>query len=66
MCADLPEGTVIPLVRLSLRGWIGFVEASSVDWLSRRTVHRSVLVAFLGNVLLSAVTLAGLPPLPTG
>jgi AcrR family transcriptional regulator len=50
--ADVPEEAVTPLLRTALRGWIGFVEAAAIDWLSRREVPRAELAALLGGVLL--------------
>ncbi len=32
-----------PLVRLTVRGWIGYVEAASLDWLERRDAPREAL-----------------------
>jgi AcrR family transcriptional regulator len=61
---NVPRHLATPLVRLTLRGWIGFVEATSSEWLSRRTVPRRRLIELLGNVLLSALSLAGGPEVP--
>jgi len=47
-----------PVVRLALRGWLGFVEAASLDWLEHRDVEREVLRATMGNALTSALTTA--------
>lgn len=37
-------GEVDPLVRLTLRGWIGFVEATSLEWLDRRELGRAAML----------------------
>lgn len=47
-----------PLVRIALRGWIGFVEATSIDWVARREVGKAELVELLKLVLYDAVTRA--------
>ncbi|MFN2556615.1 MAG: TetR/AcrR family transcriptional regulator [Nitriliruptorales bacterium] len=36
-------GEPSPLVRLTVRGWIGYVESASLDWLDRRDVSREEL-----------------------
>src|SRR5581483_10037140 len=38
-----------PALRLALRGWIGFVEAASLDWIDHRDVDRDAMRATLGN-----------------
>lgn len=47
-----------PAVRLALRGWLGFVEAASLDWLEHRDIDRETLRATLANALTSALTTA--------
>jgi AcrR family transcriptional regulator len=47
-----------PTVRLALRGWLGFVEAASLDWLDHRDVDRDTLRATLSNALTHALTTA--------
>jgi AcrR family transcriptional regulator len=44
-----------PLLRATLRGWIGFVEAASLDWVERRDVPRAELRNLLLEVLIQAV-----------
>ncbi len=46
------------LMRLSLRGWLGFVEAASLEWVERRGVSRVALRDTLAAVLGEAITLA--------
>jgi len=47
-----------PLLRMACRGWIGFVEAMSLDWLERRDVDRSHLVSLLCGLVPEVVRLA--------
>ena len=44
-----------PLVRSTLRGWVGFVEASALDWLEHKDTTREALGAHLAAVLLLAL-----------
>ena len=60
LCARLVEGVPLeaqgPLVRIALRGWLGFVEAATLDWLdAKRRVKRGQLRDMLANVLLKAI-----------
>jgi AcrR family transcriptional regulator len=48
-----------PLLRAALRGWIGLVEAASLDWLERRDVSREQLRELLAQMLLAALVAAG-------
>ncbi|HZU82799.1 MAG TPA: hypothetical protein VE987_07780, partial [Polyangiaceae bacterium] len=62
-CARLVEGSPVdansPLVRVALRGWVGFVEASTLEWLAkRRTIRRAAMRDMLVQVLLGAVQTA--------
>jgi len=62
--ARLLEGAPVkergPLVELVLRGWVGFVEAATVEWLDhKRRIDRGALRDLLVKVLLDAIT-AGL------
>jgi AcrR family transcriptional regulator len=52
---DLPADLGTPLVRAALRGWIGFVEATSIDWVARREVPRAELLALLLGSLFDVV-----------
>ncbi len=47
-----------PSVRIALRGWIGFVEAVSLDWLDQGDVDRETLRATLASALAHALTTA--------
>ncbi len=52
-----------PILRLALRGWIGFVEQTSLDWAERRDVTQLELRDLLVDVLLSTIKLATGAPL---
>lgn len=62
-CTRLVEGlgidTPSPLMRPALRGWVGFVEAATIDWLSSRSsASRETLRNFLIEVLFGLVQIA--------
>ncbi len=40
-----------PAMRITVRGWVGFVEAASLDWLEHRDVARQELVDLLSAAL---------------
>ncbi|MEZ4402990.1 MAG: TetR/AcrR family transcriptional regulator [Kofleriaceae bacterium] len=44
-----------PMVRIALRGWIGFVEASSLEWLGSGMPERATLRDLLIDTLLSTL-----------
>jgi AcrR family transcriptional regulator len=53
---DLPiEGAVPPGVRIAVRGWVGFAEAASLEWVERREVTRDELRDLLIKALTGAV-----------
>jgi AcrR family transcriptional regulator len=52
---QLPNGASRPLARVAVRGWIGFIESASIDWVARHTVSREALVSLATNVLLDAI-----------
>jgi AcrR family transcriptional regulator len=54
----LPIPAPGPLVRAALRGWIGFVEATILDWAERREIDRAALRDLLAAVLPEAVQVA--------
>jgi len=57
-------GELTPAVRLAVRGWIGFVEAVTLEWVERREVSRdevrTLLVQTLGWAVSSAAKTPGL------
>jgi AcrR family transcriptional regulator len=48
-----------PGVRIAVRGWVGFAEAASLEWLERREVTRDELRELLIRALTGAVSAAG-------
>ncbi len=58
LSADQPP----PLVRAALRGWIGLVEAASLDWLERRDVSREQLRDLMAQMLIAALMASGMAP----
>jgi AcrR family transcriptional regulator len=51
-----------PVVRIALRGWVGFVESAAVEWLgSDRPVERKELHAFLVKTFLAIIQMAANP-----
>ncbi len=60
--ALLPPGMAGPLAITALRGWIGFVEAASIDWVARRSVTVEEIVnlahAALFDVLMRAAAMS--------
>ena len=41
-----------------MRGWLGFAEAASLDWLAHRDLTREQLRDLLASTLVAAVTAA--------
>jgi AcrR family transcriptional regulator len=54
--ADVP-----PVMRTLVRGWVGMVEAASLDWVERRGVPREELMRLLVKTLLYTLQLAAAP-----
>jgi AcrR family transcriptional regulator len=53
---DLPvKGQPPPGLRIAVRGWVGFAEAASLEWLERREVSRDELRDLLTQALTGAV-----------
>jgi AcrR family transcriptional regulator len=48
-----------PKVRIAIRGWVGFVEAASLEWVERKDVEREALAAFLVEIFLAVLRAAG-------
>jgi AcrR family transcriptional regulator len=53
-----PPVPATPQVRVAVRGWVGFAEAASLDWLEHREVSREQLRDLLASTLVAAVTAA--------
>lgn len=51
--AQIPE--ISKLARLALRGWVGFVEATSLEWADKREVPGEQLLALWKNLLVGAI-----------
>ena len=51
--------TMTPLLGLAIRGWIGFVEAVSLEWLRTRKPARSEFVSLLIDTLTDALRIWG-------
>jgi AcrR family transcriptional regulator len=63
LAARLGLAELTPRVRLALRGWVGFVEGSSLDWLARRDLPREELRDLLAQMLLATLmTVDATPP----
>jgi AcrR family transcriptional regulator len=62
LCERLLEGlpgvTPTPLVRIAMRGWLGFCEATSLDWIDRRSAPREAIRDLMLEVLLATVPAA--------
>ena len=50
--------TDAPLVVIAVRGWIGFVEAASLEWLARRAPDRDAVRDLLVDALLATMRVA--------
>ena len=55
---NLPELVSTPLVRTTIRGWIGFVEAASLDWVEHHDIERRRLTDLLVELLLHSLSAA--------
>jgi AcrR family transcriptional regulator len=53
------------LIRTAFRGWLGFVEAASLDWLSHADVDRVKVRDLLIEMLIATLRAVGAPPVPT-
>ena len=56
-----PEVAVVatPAMRLAVRGWVGFVESTALEWLERRAMSRDALLDLWTRVLFSVSTPGG-------
>ena len=70
LAARLLEGALLvndsPLARAAVRGWIGMVEAASIEWLTEKGADRAALRELLVEVLVTALTVASRPPAKAG
>jgi AcrR family transcriptional regulator len=57
-------GDLTPAIRLAVRGWIGFVEAVTLDWAEKREISRDEVRALLVQTLGWAVSSAAGAPWP--
>jgi hypothetical protein len=57
--ASFAQGNTI--IRTALRGWLGFVEAASLDWLSHDDVDRVRMRDVMLEMLLATLRAAGAP-----
>ena len=55
---ELPDVTPTPLVQIAIRGWLGFCEATSLEWIERRAVGRTELRDLMLEMLLATVPIA--------
>lgn len=55
-------GEPTPLLRMSVRGWVGFVEATSLEWAERRDVAPAELLRLWAELLLSLLFRLGVSP----
>jgi AcrR family transcriptional regulator len=51
---QMPPEMNTPLAKTAMRGWIGFVEATSVDWVANRSVPLATLVELSRTMLWEA------------
>ncbi|AUX45688.1 TetR family transcriptional regulator [Sorangium cellulosum] len=58
LLAEAPVAERPPALRMALRGWIGFVEATSLDWIERHELDRTSLRDLLADLLPEVVRLA--------
>jgi hypothetical protein len=47
-----------PAVRMAARGWVGFIEETTLDWLRNRDLDREQLLAVQEQVLVHALEAA--------
>jgi AcrR family transcriptional regulator len=55
MLTGLPGVEPTALVRVAVRGWIGFCEATSLEWIARHSVARSAIRDLMIEALLATV-----------
>ena len=65
LLGELPDVAPTPLVRTAVRGWLGFCEATSLEWLDRRAVGRLQIRDLMFEVLLATIPIAARTSAPT-
>jgi len=55
---DIASGDPAPAIRIAVRGWVGFAEAASLEWLERGALSREELRDLLIRTLTGAVAAA--------
>jgi len=55
---DVANGDAAPAMRIAVRGWVGFAEAASLEWLERGTLSREELRELLIRTLTGALAAA--------
>jgi AcrR family transcriptional regulator len=55
---DVANGDPAPAIRIAVRGWVGFAEAASIEWLERGALSREELRELLIRTLTGAVAAA--------
>jgi len=55
---DVANGEPSPAIRIAVRGWVGFAEAASLEWLERGALSREELRELLIRTLTGAVAAA--------
>lgn len=56
------EGAPEPAVRIAIRGWMGYVESSGLDWVANRDLDRSVVLAHMAATLSLQLAMLGILP----
>jgi AcrR family transcriptional regulator len=59
--AGLGLASATPEVRLVIRGWVGFVEAASLEWVESRRLPQEQVVTLLADQLRAGLEIAGAP-----
>ena len=55
-----------PLLRTAIRGWLGFLDGSCLDWVNHGDVDRETLHGLLLSTLVASVLAVGEEPAATG
>jgi len=58
LIGELPEVVPTPLIRVAVRGWLGFCEATSLEWIEKRAVARTKIRDLMREVLLATIPIA--------